>query len=206
MCWWMADYIFEALALGSRPSWTPRFLRAALICRHPETVGPRIMARLAQRLAVEAIQPECRATAEYVAALWTRRANGDEPAGSEWEAARQQADAARQQADAARQQADAARQQADAAMQQAGAAWYQAYSAWYQAYSARQQAKAAWYQAYAARQQQAYAARQQADAAMQQAKAARHQADAMGPQAHTTSAWQQWWSWCADMVCEELRS
>jgi len=89
---------------------------------------------------------------------------------------------------------DPAESEWDAAWKQAYAAWKQAYAARKQAYAARKQAHAAWKQADAAR-EQAYAAWKQAHAAWEQADAAREQAYA---------AREQFWQWCADVVCEEL--
>jgi hypothetical protein len=115
MCWRMADDIFEGLPAHKRRAWTPRFLRAAAQCKSPDRVPARIMTRLAERLAADAICDDVKAVASNVAGLWRRRANGDDPSESEWGAARQQANAAWQQANAAWQQAYAAWQQANAA-------------------------------------------------------------------------------------------
>lgn len=122
MLWRLADNIFEGLPRDERPAWTPRFLKAAAACQSAESVPARIMARLADRLAGDAMREDVKAAARTVAALWRRRADGDDPAESEWNAAWQQANAAWQQAYAAMLQADAARVQAYAAWQQADAA------------------------------------------------------------------------------------
>ena len=106
---------------------------------------------------------QIKACAELNAALWRRRADGDDPTAAEWDAAWQQASVAK------RHQAGAAWQQADVA----GAAWLQADVAQHQADAAQLQASAAWLQAHAAR-----------------------------LQAH--AACQQFWSWAAEMLCEEL--
>ncbi len=197
----LEDNVFEGLAAGERPSWPPRFWRAVNPSADYTHLPARIMARLADRLAVDAINADVRESATAVSNLWRRRAAGDEPSEAEWKAVEQQAYAASQQADAARQQAYAASQQADAARQQADAAWQQAYAARQQAYAAWQQADAARQQADAAW-QQADAASQQADAAWQQAYAARQQADAAWQQAD--AARQDFWKFVADVICEEL--
>ena len=215
MLWRLSDNIFEGLPADDRAAWTPRFLLACKKAKNIANAPARIMARLADKLAEDSIRDDVREACKIGAALWRRRANGDEPKKSEWDAAWQQADAAWQQAYAARQQADAAWQQADAAWQQADAAWQQADAAWQQADAAWQQADAAWKQAYAAR-EQADTARKQADAAWKQADAERKQADTAREQAD--AAWQQadaarqqadaarekFWQWCADVVCEEI--
>jgi hypothetical protein len=201
MLWRLSDNIFEGLPHAERPGWTPRFLRAIKRAKNLANAPARIMARLAERFAKDAIRDDVRDACTVGALLWRRRASGDEPAEIEWDAAWEQADAAWKQADAAWEQADAAWEQADAARKQADAARKQAYAARKQADAARKQAYAARKQAYAARKQadaarkQAYAARKQADVAWKQADAAWEQADA---------AWEQWWSWCADVVCEEI--
>ena len=166
LAWRLCDAVFEGLPDADRPAWTPKFLRAIRPDADYTNLPSRIMVRLAERLAADALSDDNRKCAELNASLYRRRAAGDEPLESEWDAASQQADAAWQQAYAARQQAYAAWHQADAASQQADAARQQADAAW-------QQADAAW--------QQAYAARQQADAA-------RH----------------PFWSWCGEMLLEEL--
>ena len=81
----------------------------------------------------------------------------------------------------------------DAARQQANVAWHQADAAWLQA-------DAAWLQAHVARHQADVAAWHQADVAAWRASAGL-QADVAGLQA---SAARQYWSWAADMLCEEM--
>lgn len=152
MLWRLADHIFEGLDSDSRPAWTPRFLRSASKCTNFEHVPSRIMARFAERLAEDAIRDDVKQVCQKVAALWRRRAAGEDPPDSEW-----------------------------------GAAWHQAKVAWHQADDAREQAKVAWHQA---------------KAAWHQADAAWHQADAAREQAYA-ARW-NFWSWCADVVCDEL--
>ena len=167
VCWLLMDSVFEGLALAHAPHGRRGFcVRTDLPASRdgrPEDHGAARSAA-GRRGHPARVQSHSRVRGRAS----TRRANGDEPAGSEWEAARQQADAARQQAEAA---------------------WQQASVAWQQATAARQQAKAV--------RHQAEAARHDAVAMWHQVEAARQQADAEG---------QQWWSWCADMVVEELRS
>jgi hypothetical protein len=122
MVWRLADNIFEGLPSDIRPSWTPRFLRAASRCTNPAPVPARIMARLAERLAGDATREDVKTVCLVVAGLWKRRASGNEPDEAEWDAAREQAYAAREQSSAARKQAYAARKQSSAARKQASAA------------------------------------------------------------------------------------
>jgi hypothetical protein len=202
MLWRLADHIFEGLPDSDRPGWTPRFLRAVRDAQDLANAPARIMSRLALRLAEDAMRPDVADVCRVASQLWLRRSCRDGPTEKEWDAAKQQADAAWHQAYAAKQRAGAAKQRAYAARQTADAAKQQAYAAWQQAYAAWHQADAAWQQAYAAR-QQAYAAKQQADAARQTAAAAKHQAYAARQTA--AAVWQNFWQWCADMVCEECR-
>jgi hypothetical protein len=176
----LSDYCFENLDEEKRIAWTRRLWSAIPTSVDLAPHANEINARLLDRLAEDSIHDDVRAVSLLLAALYRRRACGDEPSSVEWDAARQQADAAGQQAGAALQQADAALQQADAALRQADAA--------------RQQAGAAGQQADAAG-QQAGAALRQADAARQQAGAARHQADA---------ARQGFWSYVADAMVDVL--
>jgi hypothetical protein len=179
LVWRMCDHVFEGLPTESQPAWTPKVLRSIRADADYSNLVARIMARLARKLGEDAIDPSLKPICEKICALWTRRANGDDPSTDEWQEALQQAGAAGRQADAAGRQADAALQQAGAAWRQAGAALQQAGAAWRQADAALRQADAAWRQAYALR---------QADAAWRQADA----------------AWRKFWSWCGEMLCEEL--
>ena len=110
MLCYLQDHIYEGLPNDKRAGWTPRFLRALKSARDCSNAPARIMSRLCNKLANDAIRDDVRVVAQATAKLWLRRANGDEPNEAEWDAAWQQADAARQKADAAWQQAYAARQ------------------------------------------------------------------------------------------------
>jgi hypothetical protein len=190
----LSDYCFENLDEEKRIAWTRRLWSAIPTSVDLAPHANEINARLLDRLAEDAIRDDVRAVSLLLAALYRRRACGDEPSSVERDAAWHQADAAWHQAYAARQQADAAGHQADAAWHQADAAGHQADAAWHQADAAEHQAYAARHQAYAAR-QQADAAGQQADAAGQQAYAAGQQADA---------ARQGFWSYVADAMVDVL--
>ncbi len=114
----LADHVFEGLPATDRPAWTPAFLRAVKASKDLEHAPASIMARLARRLAADAIREDVRAVTNIVADLWDRRASGDDPPQAEWHAAGEQADAAWKQAYAAGEQAYAAGEQADAACEQ----------------------------------------------------------------------------------------
>jgi hypothetical protein len=201
LAWWLADHVFEGLPSVKRSAWPPRFWRAVRAGADYSRFVPRVMARLADKLAADAIRPGVAEVARVVAALWRRRAAGDDPQQAEWQAAWRQADAARRQASAtlrqdyvtwqqagmARRQADIARRQADIARQQADLALRQDYVKW-------QQASVAW--------QQADVVLQQAGVALRHTCVARQQADATLLQAGV--ARQQFWRFVADVVCEEL--
>lgn len=144
LAWRLCDRIFEGLPDDERTAWTPRFLRAIRADADYSHLPARIMARCAHKQAADAMTPEIKAVSGRVAALWDRRANGDEPQQAEWIAAQQQAGAMWQQAGAAWQQAQAAWFYTNAAWQQAGAAWHQSDAV-------RQQAWATWQQVGAVR-------------------------------------------------------
>ena len=114
----LQDSIYEGLPDEDARTWTPRLLRSIASSGGAAQLDARIAARLARRLESDAIRDDVRAVASLVAAMYERRAAGDEPSDPEWKAAWHQAAAAWQQADAAWHQAAAAWRQTDAAWRQ----------------------------------------------------------------------------------------
>lgn len=113
----LSDYCFEKLYEEKRIAWTRRLWSAIPTGVDLLPHANEINARLLDRLAEDAIRDDVRAVSLLLAALYRRRACGDEPSSVEWDAARQQAGAAGWQAGAAGWQAYAARWQAGAAGQ-----------------------------------------------------------------------------------------